>query len=58
MRAVSDFLVADARGAYIVQVYIDAAKVVQHEVSYRVGALDWVDIAIKGLEEPRISDRC
>jgi hypothetical protein len=45
-------------GTYIVQVYVDSAKVVQHKVSYRVGALDRVHIAIKGLEKPWISSDC
>lgn len=39
---------------YVVQVDVDASKVVQHEVSYRIGALDRVRVAVKCFEEPRI----
>lgn len=40
--------------AYIVEVNVDAAKVVEHKVSDRVGALDGVGIAVKSLEEPGV----
>ena len=40
---------------HIVQVDVDAAEVVQHEVSNRVGALDGVRVAVEGFKEPRVS---
>lgn len=39
---------------HIVQVNVDATKVVQHEVSNGVGALDRVGVAVECLEEPRV----
>jgi hypothetical protein len=44
----------EAAVASVVQVDVDAAKVVQHKVSDRVGALDGVRVAIERLEEPRV----
>ena len=43
---------------YIVQVNVDAAKVVQDKVSNRISALNRVWVAVKGLEEPRVSGGC
>jgi hypothetical protein len=37
---------------HVVQVNVDAAKVVKHKVADGIGALDRVGIAVKGLEEP------
>jgi hypothetical protein len=42
-------------GTHVVQVDVDASKMVQHEVAYGVGALDGVRVAVEGLEEPRVS---
>ena len=39
---------------YIVQINVNATKVVQHKVSNCIGALDGIRVAIKRVEEPRI----
>lgn len=40
---------------HVVEVNVDATKVVEHKVSYRIGALDRVWVTVKGLEKPRVS---
>lgn len=38
--------------ASIIQVNVDSAKVVEHKVANRIGALDGVGVAVEGLEKP------
>lgn len=45
----------EAAVAAVVQINVNSAKVVQHEVSDRIGALDGVRVAVEGLEEPWVS---
>jgi hypothetical protein len=40
---------------YIVEININAAVVRKNEVPYRIGALDWVLVAVESLEEPGVS---
>lgn len=39
---------------YIVQINVNASKVVQHKVSNRIGALNGIWVAVERLEEPRV----
>lgn len=43
-----------AGSTHIVQINVNTAEVVQHEVSDCVGALDRVRVAVEGLQEPRV----
>jgi hypothetical protein len=52
---VSIFWRKSACVTYVVQINVDSSKMVEHKVSYRIGALDRVPVGIKGLKEPRIS---
>ena len=47
-------MVCSPSSTYIVQVNVDATKVVQHKVSNRVGTLDGIGVAVERLEEPRV----
>jgi hypothetical protein len=40
--------------AYVVEINVDSAKVVQDKVADRVGALDGVGVAVERLEEPGV----
>lgn len=42
-------------GAYIVEINVDAAVVVQDKVANGIGALDGVGVGVEGLEEPQVS---
>jgi hypothetical protein len=39
-------------GTYVVQVDVDSSIVVEHKVSYRIGAHDGVRVAVERLEKP------
>jgi hypothetical protein len=42
------------RSTYIVQIKVNSSKVMKHEVTNGIGALDGVRVAVEGLEEPRV----
>lgn len=39
---------------HVVQINVDAAKVVKHKVPNGISALDGVGVAVKSLKEPRV----
>ena len=54
-RAVSCVLMRVCEATCIVQIDVDTTKVVEHEVSDGVGALDRVWVAVECFKEPRVS---
>jgi hypothetical protein len=42
------------RGTYIVEINVDATKVVEHKISYGIGALNGIGICVERLQEPGI----